>query len=232
MFVPEPFCDHPSQDTSSFFVASDFILEAQRDSAEGGVTSISSVTVRHPWARCATFKINLVEWSLAIANVACEVDLVRHWSLVLPFSYSAWDYFKSTVKFRTIKLQPELRFWPGEVNDGWFGGVHFGLAWYNLAIDGAYRKQDKDGHTPAVGGGISVGYRMSVSKNHHWKMEFSLGGGIYNLHYDTFHNNPDYHEGLLAYTKHKTYYGLDNVAVSLAYTFGLSRKDYQLKGGE
>lgn len=185
-----------------------------------------------PWTRHLYLKTNFVEWALAIANIAGEIDLARHWSFALPFSYSAWDYFKSTIKFRTIKLQPELRYWLSPYNDRWFGGVHFGLAWYNLAIDGPYRKQDKDGHTPAVGGGVSLGYRMPVSKNRRWKMEFSLGGGIYHLHYDTFHNPDNYHRGQLAYTKRKTYYGLDNMAVSLAYTFGLSKKCQQQKGGE
>lgn len=185
-----------------------------------------------PWTRHLYLKTNFVEWALAIANIAGEIDLARHWSFALPFSYSAWDYFKSTIKFRTIKLQPELRYWPAKVNDGWFGGVHFGLAWYNLAIDGPYRKQDKDGHTPAVGGGVSLGYRKPISKNHRWKMEFSLGGGIYHLDYDTFHNPSNYRHGQLVYTKRKTYYGLDNMAVSLAYTFGLSKKSQQQKGGE
>ena len=63
-------------------------------------------------------------------------------------------------------------------------------------------------------------------------MEFSLGGGIYSLDYDTFHNPSNYHHGQLAYTKAKTYYGLDNVVVSLAYTFDLPKKDHQQKGGE
>lgn len=192
----------------------------------------TTVAEEQPWMRHFYLKTNFVEWTLAIANIAGEIDLARHWSFALPFSYSAWDYFKSTIKFRTIKLQPELRYWPAGANDGWFGGVHFGLAWYNLAIDGPYRKQDKDGHTPAVGGGVSLGYRMPVSKNRRWKMEFSLGGGIYHLHYDTFHNPDNYHRGQLAYTKRKTYYGLDNMAVSLAYTFGLSKKCQQQKGGE
>ena len=185
-----------------------------------------------PWTRHLYLKTNFVEWTLAISNIAGEIDLARHWSFALPFSYSAWDYFKSTIKFRTIKLQPELRYWPAGANDGWFGGVHFGLAWYNLAIDGPYRKQDKDGHTPAVGGGVSLGYRMPVSKNRRWKMEFSLGGGIYHLHYDTFHNPSNYHHGQLVYTKSKTYYGIDNVAVSLAYTFNLPKKGQHQKGGE
>ncbi len=192
----------------------------------------TTVAEEQPWTRHLYLKTNFVEWALAIANIAGEIDLARHWSFALPFSYSAWDYFKSTIKFRTIKLQPELRYWPAKANDGWFGGVHFGLAWYNLAIDGPYRKQDKDGHTPAIGGGVSLGYRMPVSKNRRWKMEFSLGGGIYHLHYDTFHNPGNYHRGQLAYTKRKTYYGLDNMAVSLAYTFGLSKKCQQQKGGE
>ncbi len=52
-------------------------------------------------------------------------------------------------------------------------------------------------------------------------MEFSIGAGAYKLHYDKFRN---YHNGLLANTEKKTYIGIDQVSVSLSYTFDLKRK--------
>ena len=131
------------------------------------------------WSRKLHLKTNAIGLGMAIANVAAEVDLAKHWSFTLPIYYSAWDYFKSTIKFRTFALQPEFRYWLSEENDGFFGGVHFGLAYYNLAFDGDYRYQVHNRETPAIGGGVSIGYRLPISKNNRWRVEFSLGAGFY-----------------------------------------------------
>lgn len=176
------------------------------------------------WTRRLHLKTNALGWGLAIANVAVEVDLAKHWSFTLPVYYSAWDYFKSTVKFRTLAIQPEFRYWLSEHNDGFFAGAHFGLAYYNLATDGDYRYQDHLRRTPAPGGGMSVGYRLPISKNNRLRLEFSLGAGVYSLHYDKFHNTPCTKDGLLVESMKKTYWGIDQAAVSFSYSFDLKKK--------
>ena len=173
------------------------------------------------WQRRLYVKTNAIGWAMGITNIAAEVDLNPHWSVTLPLYWSSWNYFKQTLKFRTLALQPEVRYWLSEDNDGWFAGAHFGLAWYNFATDGDYRYQDHGGHSPTVGGGIAAGYRLPVSRNGRWKMEFSLGAGVYRLHYDKFHNCKN---GLLVETKKKTWFGIDQAAVSIAYMFGLGKK--------
>lgn len=176
------------------------------------------------WTRRLHLKTNVLGWGLAIANVAVEVDLAKHWSFTLPVYYSAWDYFKSTVKFRTFAIQPEFRYWFSERNDGFFAGAHFGLAYYNLATNGDYRYQDRNRRSPAPGGGVSVGYRLPISKNNRWRLEFSLGAGVYSLHYDKFHNTPRTKDGLLVESVKKTYWGIDQAAVSFSYSFDLKKK--------
>ena len=179
------------------------------------------------WTRHLYLKSNALGLGMAIANIAAEIDLAKHWSFTLPVYYSAWDYFKSTIKFRTFAVQPELRYWPSENNNGFFAGAHFGLAYYNFAFDDDYRYQDHNRETPAIGGGASIGYRLSISKNHRWKMEISIGAGVYPLHYDKFHNTPKTKDGLMTESIKKTYWGIDQAAVSLAYTF-----DLKMKGGK
>ena len=176
------------------------------------------------WSRKLHLKTNAIGLGMAIANVAAEIDLAKHWSFTLPVYYSAWDYFKSTIKFRTFALQPEFRYWLSEENDGFFGGVHFGLAYYNFAFDGDYRYQDHNRETPAIGGGVSVGYRMPISKNNRWRVEFSLGAGVYSNHYDKFHNTPRTKDGLMIESIKKTYWGIDQAAVSFSYSFDLKKK--------
>lgn len=170
------------------------------------------------WTRHLYLKTNTIGLGMLVANAAVEVDLSRHWSFNLPVYFSAWNYTTSTLKFRTLAMQPEIRYWFTE-NDGWFIGAHFGMAYYNIAWDGDYRIQDHNRSTPALGGGLGLGYRLPLSKR--WQLELALGGGVYDLHYDKFHNERN---GLLIESVKKTYFGIDQVAVSFSYIFDLKKK--------
>lgn len=182
------------------------------------------VEVPDEWVRRLHIKSNAIGWAFAIANIAVEVDIAKHWSATIPLYWSSWNYFTSTVKFRTLMLQPEVRYWFSPDNTGWFAGAHFGLAWYNYALDGKYRTQDHGGHSPAIGGGIAGGYRMPISNDKRWNVEFTLGAGVYHLNHDKFYNEPN---GQLVRTEKKTYFGLDQAAVTFSYAFDLNKA----KGG-
>ena len=178
------------------------------------------------WTRELTLKTNTLGWALAHANIAVECDIIPHLSLAVPFYYSGGlDYFKPTIKFRGIVLQPELRYYPRlqqEKNDGFYVGAHFGLGWYNYALNGEFRIQDHKGRTPAYGGGIGLGYAMQFKKNPRWGMEFAVGGGVYKAKYDIFYNefNGPYEDTAVE----KVFFGVDNASVSFTYKFDLSRK--------
>ena len=169
-------------------------------------------------------KTNTIGLAAGIANAAVEIDIIPHLSFNLPVYYSAWDYFKTTIKLRTLYIQPELRYWLKENNQGFFAGAHFGFGYYNIALDGDYRYQDHNRETPAIGGGLAVGYRMPISTNNRWHLEFSLGGGAYQVHYDTFHNTPDTKKGLKTGEVKKTYIGPDQAAVSITYSLPVWKK--------
>ena len=169
-------------------------------------------------------KTNAIGLGMGIVNVAAEVDVVEHLSVTLPIYFSAWNYFKSTIKFRTFALQPELRYWPSKRNDGFFAGAHFGLAYYNFAFDGDYRYQDYGGTTPAVGGGLSIGYRLPISHDMRWRVEFSVGAGVYPLHYSIFHNTPNVKHGLMINSAKSCYFGIDQVAITFSYKFDIKKR--------
>lgn len=187
------------------------------------------------WTPNIHLKTNLIGWVMGSVNLAAEFDLAPHWSFSVPVYYCAWDYFKSTIKFRNFTIQPELRYWPNAkgYNHGFFVGAHFGMMYYNFAVDGSTRFQDYRGRTPALGGGIGIGFRKAISKNQRWHIEFAAGAGVYRLDYSKFHNTPDVKDGYWYDRKKKTFIGLDQAAVTLTYSFPLSRytKTWQ-KGGE
>ena len=176
------------------------------------------------WVPRLHIKTNAVGLGMGIANLAVEVDLARHWSFTLPVYYSAWNYFKETLKFRTFAIQPEVRYWPSRENTGLFAGAHFGWGYYNFAFGGEYRYQDRSAKTPAIGGGLSLGYRLPLSKNRKWNMEIAIGAGCYSLHYDKFHNTASTKEGLLVESARETYWGIDQAALTFSYAFDLKKK--------
>ncbi len=188
---------------------------------------VDSVIIPEPdvttedWTRRLYLKTNAIGLGLAISNIGAEIDLAKHWSFAVPVYYSALNYFTSTIKFRTLAVQPEFRYWFKEDNQRFFVGAHFGYAQYNVAVDGDYRIQDHNGTSPALGGGISVGYRMPIAKNNRWHIEFTLGAGVYGLHYDKFYN---VNNGKLVDTYRKTYWGIDNAAVNISYRFDLKKR--------
>ncbi|MEE1089839.1 MAG: DUF3575 domain-containing protein [Paludibacteraceae bacterium] len=173
------------------------------------------------WNRKLHVKTNALGWGMLISNIAAEIDLAQHWSVTLPVYYSALNYFTSSVKFRTLGIQPEARYWISEDNSGIFVGAHFGVAQYNIAVDGDYRYQDKDGKNPAIGGGISIGYRKPITEDKKWNIEFSFGAGAYSLNYDTFYN---VNKGVYINTQKKTYWGIDQAAITFSYSFDLQKK--------
>lgn len=169
-------------------------------------------------------KTNAIGVGLGILNAAVEVDVAEHLSVNLPLYYSAWNYFKSTVKFRCLQFQPELRYWVDKQKTGFFAGAHLGVSSYNFATGGDYRFQDHNGVAPAIGGGVSMGYRIPVSNDGRWLVEFALGAGVYSLHFDVFRNTPNVKDGELVSTHRMTHVGLDQAQVTFSYAFDLKRK--------
>lgn len=158
---------------------------------------------------------------MLVLNAAVEYGFSDLFSFHLPVCYSGANYFSRRTKFRILGTQPELRIWPTE-NRRFFAGVHFGVASYNFAIkSGGYRIQDHNGNTPALGGGISVGYRMPFCRNKHFLLEFSIGAGAYRAYYDKFNNSGS---GAYHSTVRETYIGIDNAAVSFTYMFNLNKR--------
>ena len=172
------------------------------------------------WMPHLYIKTNALALAMGVSNFAVELDITKHLSFTLPIYFSAWNYFTSELKFRTFAVQPEVRYWFSEKNDGWFTGAHFGFAYYNVAWCGDWRIQDYRRESPTMGGGLSVGYRKPLGASKRWKLEFSLGGGVYDLHYDKFRNESN---GELVKSGRKTFIGVDNAAVTLAYMFDLKK---------
>ena len=173
-----------------------------------------------PAARCHRSwhaSTNVLAWTLGLTNLMGEYDFGCHWSVGLSLYYSGWNYAKATRKFRAFIFRPELRWWPGEGHRGLFVDGHIQMAAYNFALPGwEYRIQDVGGRHPALGGGIGVGYRLPLGRSGRWAAEAAIGAGVYHLEYNRFVNEEN---GALVDRRERTFFGLDNVSVSVVYNF-------------
>lgn len=203
---------------------SDTLISQERDSTTliDAPDTIATITSEpETWQRQLTLKTNTLGLALLMLNASVEADICPHLSFALPIYYSGANYFKSDIKFRTFALQPELRYWFKENNERWFLGAHFGMAYFNVATNGDWRYQDRGREEPLLGGGISAGYKMPISRNEKWKLEFSLGLGVYSVKWDKFYNEPN---GLWVGSGKDLYIGPDNASLSVCYTFDIGKK--------
>ena len=166
-------------------------------------------------------KTNLAQWALAQVNAAIDFDFGPHWSFSLPVAYSGWNYFQYDLKFRTLDIKPEFRYWTKRSNSGFYVGAHAGFVLFNYAFKGDYRYTNQDRNMPTIGGGLSLGYRVPISRNGHWAMEFGVSGGVYYVQYSRYVNIPG---GVLEDNLNKTYFGLDGASISFIYSFDLRKK--------
>lgn len=204
-----------------FFSAITHAEEGRRDTSDVYCRTVQVKDVHDEWSHKLCVKTNALGLGLSLLNIGAEWDLAKHWSFAVPVYYSAVNYFVSDIKFRTLAMQPELRYWFNPDNQRFFIGAHFGCAQFNIAVNGDFRYQDHEGKSPALGGGLGVGYRMPVSKNGKWHVEFAVGAGAYVVHYDKFYNVDN---GKFVETCRKTYWGIDNAAVNLLYRFDFKKR--------
>lgn len=158
-------------------------------------------------------KTNLAALGLLVANLGVEFSFGHGFSLDIPFYYSPYD-ITSKFRVRILGTQPELRYWlrrdyPG---DGHFFGVNGSVAGFNISFPGTGRFQDPE-HA-LWGLGVSYGYALSFGAGRHWGLEFNIGAGYMNYHFDTFDNVDN---GKLMRTGKKDYWGITRVGLSLTY---------------
>lgn len=158
-------------------------------------------------------KTNLAAYIPLIANIGIEIPIGDKFSIDVPFYYSPYTVGQN-YNFRVLALQPEFRFWLKEQMKGHFVGAYLMGGWYNIGFNDETRYQDRDGESPAWGGGLSYGYSMEFAKN--WGLEFTLGLGYLRLDYDKFHNviNGQKYE-----TKMTNYFGVNKLGITLIYKF-------------
>ena len=127
-------------------------------------------------------KTNLVTDALLIPTLGAEYALGSRSTLGVTGTYMPFTVGEK--KYKNWSVQPEWRYWVYEPFDGWFFGVNAiggGFNINNVHVGGLYGKQRQG---KFVGGGLSAGYHLMLSKN--WSLEFALGADALYCNYERF----------------------------------------------
>lgn len=157
---------------------------------------------------------NLLYDVATVANLYFEAEFAPHMAANLSATFSPWDIKRPDIKIRTLIFQPEFRWYFADNFKGHYVGIEGHFGWYNVALGGKTRYQDRDGNTPLWGAGLSYGYVLPF--NEHWGMDFGISAGYARLVYDCFYNVEN---GAKFTTSTRNWWGPTKVGISIYYQF-------------
>lgn len=150
-------------------------------------------------------------------NLALEIGLNERTSLELSGSYNPWKLsgnFESNKKLVHMILRAEYRYWLCERYNGHFFAVDAIYGRYNIGsvnVPLLFKKEHRyDGY--AVGGGMTYGYHLMLSKR--WGVEFKAGVGVMRLNYDKYNCVLCDRDGV---NHKKTYFMPTNAGINLVW---------------
>lgn len=181
--------------------------------------SLTCVTPAGEW----DLKSNLIYDATTSLSLGVEYGWGRRWSVDLSGSYNPWAFAEGR-KWKHWLVQPELRFWTRQRQQGHFVGVHLLGGVYNLnrmylpfrafPTTNEYRFEGW-----GAGVGLTYGYRWNF--NDRWAMEGQLGFGYIYSEYDRF---CPVNCGVRQASGAHNYIGPTKIALNLIYRFGARKR--------
>lgn len=199
------------------------VMGSQSAGATGRYESLRDSLAAETSAGELDLKTNLLYDATTSIALGLEYGWGRRLSLDISGSYNPWT-FSGGRKWKHWMVQPELRIWTKERQQGHFFGFHALGGVYNLnqlyLPFRAFPETNSYRHEGwGVGGGVAYGYRWNFSDR--WGMEGEIGFGYIYTEYDRF-CPVDCGVRLSSGVKH--YIGPTKIALNLIYRFGAKRR--------
>ncbi len=167
-------------------------------------------------AQDVTLKTNALYWGTGTPNIAIEIAASQKYSIALEGGIQPWQY-SDTKKLKHWLVQPEFRYWPCDVFNGHFFGIHalggqFNAGGIRLPF-GLFPSLETHRYQGwAVGAGLAYGYQWMLSRR--WSLELTAGLGYLYIDYKKY---ACLHCGKAQKDTHRNYLGPTKVAINLIY---------------
>lgn len=159
-------------------------------------------------------------YDLAITpNIAVEVPIGKHWSLLADYSFPWWVNRANNLAWQMLKFDLDARYWIGRRNSddpmdvfrGHFLGLDLGLGYYDL------EPRHKGWQGEFVTAGLEYGYGWKLGEN--WRLDAFAAVGLFLTYYRYYEGNSDDSKLIWQYNGRYTWFGPVKLGASIKYIF-------------
>lgn len=182
------------------------------------VLSFAGVTT----AKAQALKINLPTTLVGTPNIGVEFTVSQQLAINADVLWAPYMFKKHEEVLRALIGTAELRYYvkpkyyyTNDMFDGFYIGPYVMAGNFNF---GFYRGEEKESFRRkgwGVSGGVSLGYKMYLSKR--FRLDFNLGLGYAHLQYDKYYLGGEWAEYPLSYKDTKSWIGPTKFGVHLVY---------------
>ena len=124
-----------------------------------------------------SLRANLLRWATLTPDLGVEWRICPSWGIAVNGSWTSWSWSDKDRRYALWEVAPEVRYYMGE-KKAWYVGAMFKAGQFN------YKLSDTGKQGDLMGGGITGGYQLRLSKA--LDLDFNLGLGYLNADYEKY----------------------------------------------
>ena len=167
---------------------------------------------------------NLLSDLAITPNVAIEVPIGQHFSILADYTFPWWLSADNTFAWQMLKGDLEFRIWLGrrdksnkmDVLRGHFLGLDLTAGYFDIEPS----RSGYQGEFQSVGLEYGYGWKLGT----HWRMDAFIAAGWMGAHYRHYENNDSNTRLFYKYDGRFTWFGPTKVGVSIKYLFTAKKK--------
>ena len=124
-----------------------------------------------------SLRANLLRWATLTPDLGLEWRICPSWGIAVNGSWTSWSWSDKDRRYALWEVTPEVRYYMGE-KKAWYLGAMFKTGQFNYKLSETGKQGD------LMGGGITTGYQLRLSKA--LDLDFNLGLGYLNVDFEKY----------------------------------------------
>ena len=124
-----------------------------------------------------SLRANLLRWATLTPDLGLEWRICPSWGIAVNGSWTSWSWSDKDRRYALWEVAPEVRYYMGE-KKAWYLGAMFKAGQFNYKLSETGKQGD------LMGGGITAGYQLQLSKA--LDLDFNLGLGYLNVDFEKY----------------------------------------------
>ena len=124
-----------------------------------------------------SLRANLLRWATLTPDLGLEWRICPSFGIAVNGSWTSWTWSDKDRRYALWEVAPEVRYYMGE-RKAWYLGAMFKAGQFNYKLSETGKQGD------LMGGGITTGYQLQLSKA--LDLDFNLGLGYLNVDFEKY----------------------------------------------